>query len=492
MRARRRRVLSVLACLAVLSCASSAQGAAGLTTGFADGVFSSPDQATRGFWLQRATDARAGMIRVNVGWREIANAQPPADPTNPADPSYNFSAVDRAVQGAAAHGVNVVLTVYSAPAWAEGPGRPDLTTAPAGTWKPDPLALSSFLRALATRYSGGFDPDGPAPGVLLPAARAVQVWNEPNLSQYLTPQYAGAAAISPGQYRAMLNASYSAVKAVAPAMLVVTAGTAPYGDPPGGIRVRPVEFYRQLLCVQPAKKAKKKRKRRKSTRGRSKQGLVEVTGCPAPAKFDVLAHHPINTSGGPRRSAFNPDDASSADLDRIVRVLRAAERFGTVAPGPHPIWATEIWWASNPPNSAGAPIGVHARWIEEALYGLWKDGASVVINLLIRDSTGGPQIASNASQSGLFFADGQPKPAYTAFRFPFVTERIRNGLLRAWGKAPAGGKLVIQRRRRGRWVAVKKIQVRQGSVFIVKLRSPGKPKLRAAVGGSRSLAWRQR
>ena len=93
--------------------------------------------------------------------------------------------------------------------------------------------------------------------------------------------------------------------------------------------MRPVEFWRQALCASPAKKKKKHKKKRAR-----KRAVAKAAGCQA--KFDVLAHHPINTSGGPRRHAINSNDASSADLDRIARVLRAAERAGTVLPGPHP------------------------------------------------------------------------------------------------------------------------------------------------------------
>ena len=204
----------------------------------------------------------------------------------------------------------------------------------------------------------------------------------------------------------------------------------------------------------------------------------------------MLAHHPINTSGGPRRAAINPDDASSPDLDRIVRVLRGAEAVGTVLPGRHQVWADEFWWDSNPPNPAGTPLDRHARWIEEELFLLWQDGASVAMNYLIRDYPGVPQ-SLGFNHSGLFFADGRPKPAYTAFRFPFVTERLDKRRLRAWGKAPAAGKLVIQRRAKGRWVATKKIQVSQGSVFTAKLPLRGKQRLRAAVAGNQSLVWKQ-
>ena len=171
-------------------------------------------------------------------------------------------------------------------------------------------------------------------------------------------------------------------------------------------------FWRQALCATAGKKKHKKKRK-------GKRRPAKAAGCQA--NFDVLAHHPINTSGGPRRHAINSNDASSADLDRIARVLRAAERAGTVLPGRHPLWATEMWWDSDPPTSPGSPPGRQARWIEDALYQAWKDGASVVINLAIRDfTTSGLQ---GGTGSGIFFADGRPKPSYTAFRFPFVTDR---------------------------------------------------------------------
>jgi hypothetical protein len=266
---------------------------------------------------------------------------------------------------------------------------------------------------------------------------------------------------------------------------VVAAGAGPYGDPPPfdiGSRVRPVQFWQQLLCVHPVKvKAKKKKK------GAAKVRYVRTAGCPAPARFDLFGFHAINTSGGPLRSAINPNDASSADLDRVVRVLRGAERAGTVLPGRHPIWTTEMWF--DIANRTTVPLG---RWIPQALHLLWKEGASVVINWTIRDSaTGDVGLGAGPVRSGIFFADGRPKPAYTAFRFPFVTERIDKRTLLAWGKAPAAGKLVIQRRQRGRWVSARKLKVGQGAVFTAKLPLRGKQRLRAKVAGNQSLVWKQ-
>jgi hypothetical protein len=151
-----------------------------------------------------------------------------------------------------------------------------------------------------------------------------------------------------------------------------------------------------------------------------------------------------------------------------------------------------MWWDSNPPNSAGSPLGRQARWIEQAMYLAWKDGASAVINLEIRDSTSGPHDQRGGADSGIFFTDGRPKPSYTAFRFPFVTDRVNRRVIRAWGKAPAGGELVIQRKRGKRWLAVKRLGVRQGQVFLTKLRMSGRQRLRAVVAGNRSLSWSQR
>jgi hypothetical protein len=471
-------VLGLSAVLILLSGVGTAKAARGLVTGFADFSYGSGDPAVRGPLLDRTVGASAGMVRLTVGWRAVAPA-PPLDPADPGSATYQFAQIDAAVRDARARGLTVLLTVVGAPDWAEGGGRP--SGADPGTWNPSISALASFMRAVTARYSGGFDPDGLGPTAPLPAAHAIQVWNEPNLPEYLTPQPG-----SPDYYRQMLNASYAAVKAVNPRMLVVTAGTSPYGGPSTkGARVRPVAFARELLCLR-AVRSKKKGKPRKK---RSK--LVRAAGCTAPANFNVYAHHPINTSGPPTQHALNADDAASADLGRITRVLRAAERARTVSTGKHPIWATEIWWDSNPPNPAGAPLARQARWLEQSLYLAWRDGASVVINLLVQDTSGASTGLRDGSGSGIYVANGQPKPSAVAFRFPFVTDRLNKKVLRAWGKVPASGRLSIQRRVRRGWVTIRRLRIRQGSVFTAKLRVRGRGRFRASVSGIRSLVWNQ-
>ena len=481
------------ALFAALAFPASAPAARDLETGFTGlgPPYQSNDPAERAVWFDRTVEARAGMVRLALSWWRVAGVQRPADPMNPGSSSYNFSvvngALDGAVRDARARGLKVLLLVNTAPPWAEGAGRP--ASLRAGSWQPNPSDLADFVQALAARYSGNFDPDGAGPQPPLPAAQALQIWNEPNQDAFLAPQLQGRTIIGPDHYREMLNASYEAVKSVNPQMLVVTGGTSPFGDPlggpyPSGVRVRPVQWWQKLLCVKPAK-GKGKARKRKLTR------YVREQNCSGTPMFDVLAHQAINNTGsGPMQSALSRYDASTPDLGRVVRVLRAAERLGTVSGGRHPVWVTEFWWDSNPPNPAGSPLLTQARWIEQSLYLFWKAGADTAINFEIRDSTNFPDVRSGF-QSGVYFLDGRPKPSLTAFRFPFVTERIDKRTLRAWGKAPAGGELVIQRKVRGRWLAITKIKVSQGAVFVAKLRLRGKQRLRAAVAGNRSLVWRQ-
>jgi hypothetical protein len=236
--------------------------------------------------------------------------------------------------------------------------------------------------------------------------------------------------------------------------------------------MRPVAFWRGVFCLDARLDAKK---------------------CPALPRMDVLAHHPITTSGGPRSSAIHKDDIAMPDFDRLNRVLRAAERQGQVRPaGRHPVWATEFWWVTDPPSPHGASPAKQARWIEEAFYLLWKQGVTMAINVQIRDDPYDPNNPFNTLQSGLFFVDGTPKPSARSFRFPFVTERKSKRKVFAWGKAPADGTLQIEAKRGSEWKPIEQLEAQAGEVFTDRLRLKGSHQLRATVGGESSLAWRQK
>jgi hypothetical protein len=467
--------LALTAATALLATAAPAAHAArGLTVGFSSDPVLTAGTASATPWIGRAAAEQAGIVRVNVVWAQIAPVRRPRGfvAADPSSPGYTWAPIDTAVRDLSAHGLTVLLNVSTAPAWAEGPHRP--RSARAGTWRPDPAQFASFATAAALRYDGSY-PDPAQPGSSLPRVRYWQGWNEPNLDYYLSPQWTrtghGYAPASPAIYRALLNAFYSAVKAVKRSNFVVAAGTAPYGDGPGGQRIQPVAFDRGLFCLQGAV-------------------ALKPVQCPDPVHLDAVSHHPYAT-GGPLQPAFNPDDAAVPDIYKIARVLRAAERTGHVLPrGRKRLWVTEISWDSSPPDPHGVPIAEHARWLEQALYVLWSQGVDTVLWLQIVDSPPIPSYAASY-QAGLFYLNGRPKPAALAFRFPFVTKRLGAGRVQAWGRAPAAGELAIEQRAGAHWDVIRRVAVRARQVFVATLDLQGKSVLRAQLGGRTSLTWTQ-
>jgi hypothetical protein len=458
-------VLLLVVAATAFPASASAQS---LKLGFADSLFESPEASVRNEWLAHAVETGASIVRMNVRWASIAPKKPPQgfEATNPASPGYEWAALDGAVREATAHGLEVLFTVYRAPTWAEGEGLP--AGVPPGSWEPSPGAYGEFAEALARRYNGSF-PDPTNPSVAIPAVNYYEAWNEPNLAEYLTPQWRGSENRAATLYRVLLNSFYRAVKSAAPHAKVLAGALAPFGEEPGGARTRPVLFLRNLLCLN--------------------GDALRPVSCPEPAHFDILSHHPIAV-GEPTASAVSPLDATTPDLGRLTAVLEKAEQTHRALPaGKKPLWVTEFWYDSNPPDPHGVPLYKQARWYEQDLYLFWEQGARVAIALQLRDSPEGSSYASTY-QAGAYFLDGQPKPSQQAFRFPFVAQRSGRRSVTVWGIPPRSGQLRIQTRHEGRWVTIGKSPVRHaGAPFSLSLSLGGGPTLRAVLGSEVSLPW---
>ncbi|HEU4658594.1 MAG TPA: hypothetical protein VFR97_13785 [Capillimicrobium sp.] len=460
------RGATVLTCLVVVSAGAASEAAASRTldTGYLDPSFMRPETDPAA-WLARAAQSGADIVRIAPRWSALAPTQP-ADAADPSDPAYDFGLLDAAVRSAAANHLRVLLTVTGAPRWAEGGNRP--AQAAPGSWRPDPVAFGELARALARRYSGEY-PDPNAPGSALPGVHAYQGWNEPNLSLYLAPQWTRRHGrlepASPSLYRELLNSFYRGIRSVTDDALVVAAGTAPYGDPaPGGDRMPPARFIRELLCFRNAQ--------------------LDASRCAEPARLDVLDHHPYSV-GKPTRAALNPDDVSIPDLAKLVRPLRRAERLGHVLPaGPKELWATEVSWDTDPPDPDGISLGRQARWLAETFRLLWRQGASTVMWFRVGDERPDPSY-DTTYQSGTYFADGRAKPSARAFAFPFVAQQVGQRT-RLWGVAPSAGRLVVELRRHGTWHGVASLRVRERQVFQVSTRRRDGP-YRARVASYVSL-----
>jgi hypothetical protein len=457
-------LLGVLAAVLVIFSAP-AVASTPLETGIiAGGPFYGRD-ANLAFERTRGTGSTA--VRLDVSWREVAPVAPPGfDATNPADPAYNWFDLDRLVQLAALHGLTPIVTISGAPDWAErtSGGR-------RGTNSPDPVELGRFARAAALRYSGTFGG--------LPRVPDWEVWNEANASFFLSPQNVNNPAASADLYRRMVNEFAAGVHSVHADNVVVAGGLFPFVlGRQNAQAIGPMPFMRELLCM--------------NTDSRPRHN------CGPPVHFDAWSHHPY-TSGGPTHKAGNADSVSIGDLPRMRRLLSAAVRAGRVVHnGPVRFWVTEFSWDSSPPDPNGVPNRLLGRWVAEALYRMWRSGVSLVTWFQLRDDLSNGAADNQVFQSGLYFrcsaglACDSPKPAFTAFRFPFVA--FRSGKrVQLWGRIPAGraGKVTIQQRSTSRkWRRVAKLRSNGNGIFSRRLKTRRRGAFRAVLpGGEKSLSF---
>jgi hypothetical protein len=451
----------------------------GMMRGVSDGALMlSPDASVRALAMTRVRALGGSVARIPVDWRNLVPAAPPAgfQARDPASPAYRFALLDAAVLSATAAGLEPLLVVSHAPAFAEA--SPRWPYAYLGSWAPSSAALADFAAALARRYDGSF-PDPVRPGGVLPRVRLLQAWNEPNLARYLEPQWVVSGgrwqAFSPRLYRQMLNAFYAAVKSVEPSDTVVAAGIAPEGEPAGVGAMAPIAFFEALLCLG---------------------GPVHAR-CPDRPHFDALAFHPL--------SVFNPDvpavsslDVAISDLGKITNLLARAEHLHTVLPaGPHPLWVTELNWESSPPTSKGVPAALQAAWVSRALHRLWVAGVSVVDWQFLVDPFGGAQLALPDGSldryprpAGLYAPgpDGdtllaRPKPFLRGFTLPFDPLRVSGRQVRVWAllmhaRQPA---LLQRQGHGGRWRTVFRLRADSYGVLnrLVRMTGPARLRLRA-------------
>jgi hypothetical protein len=483
LRPRRTLACAVLAVALAVAVAAPA-GAQPLRTAVADAVafYGPADQVREAFAHVRA--AGSSFVRIYVNWASIAPATKPAgfDPRNPADPNYRFATTDLQVTLARQEGLEPILSVNAAPPWAERGRKGTQIQYPVeepGAVNPDPVAYGDFAAALATRYGGGFGG--------LPRVRYFQAWNEPNLYEFLDPQYtdppAGGSAHgvvstrgvpqSVAIYRDLVNAFGHAVHAVHRDDKVIAGGLAPFRDPLQYEQAAPpLPFMRALLCLTPANRP--------------------IARCPK-LDFDIWSHHPY-TDGSPEHKALVRGDVSIPELPQMRRVLTAAARAGKISAGQRvDFWVTEIGWDSKPPSRGGVPLALHARFVSDGLYRIWQAGVSLVTWYEIHDDP------TTRVVSGLFFACPRgpscdtPKPAFTAFRFPFVAYRQRGGVL-VWGRTPWGtpGRVIVEQQVRRRWRRLATLGTDRYGIFNRTLRGRfggGDLRARLARGGSASVPF---
>jgi hypothetical protein len=326
--------------------------------------------------FQYLQELRPQVLRLNLNWHQVAPTRP-ADPTNPLDPAYNWSAYDQAIQRASSIGTEMLLHLIGTPPWANG-GR---VPAYAPTSMSD---LYAFAVAAARRYSGLPQWGG------LPAVVRWAAWNEPNLATYLRPTWRRIRGrlqpVGARTYARICNNVVRAVHAAAaevPRPVKVACGvTAPYAK--GGSGISPIRFLREL------KRAK--------------------------AKFDVYAHHPYSRHPSISPSTIPPNRLKTVSLGNIGDLMRELTRLY----GKKRLWITEYGYQTKPPDRLlGVTWSRQAAWMRQA-HTIVRRHRRIDLFLwfLVQDEPdkNGAAFGYDGWQSGLVDLNGVRKRAFFTFQ----------------------------------------------------------------------------
>jgi hypothetical protein len=185
--------------------------------------------------------------------------------------------------------------------------------------------------------------------------------------------------------------------------------------------------------------------------------------------------------------AAHAGDVSVAELPAMKSVLDAAVRAGHISSGAGVrFWVTEFSWDSSPPDPGGVPAALEGRWVSEALYRMWSAGVSLVTWFTLRDQP----FATSPYQSGLYYrgatlARDRPKPALTAFRFPFVVFPL-SGRVSVWGRTPgsAAGRVLVEQHNASGWRRVAVLEANAVGIFSARLRTTSRGPLRAVLSSA--------
>ena len=288
--------------------------------------------------------ANATIVRTLVEWRSVAPKRP-ASAANAFDPSYRFADLDEFVRNAQQRGMEVLMTIWGTPKWANGGKGP--------AYLPTKMAdFQNFARAVATRYNGrraGY-----------PFVRFYGIWNESNLGNFLAPQFNSKGKIvSPAAYAKLAAAGYAGIKAGSPKALVAIGETSSNG------------------------KDKPKKGSTDSTTPGTFAKLVAQAN--KKLKFDAWAQHPypVPVNQGPAQKVRYPNVAFSTmkqfekDLDKW---------FGRKN---IPIWITEYGNETKPGEPKGVTEAQQAAYVPQAIAFAKKDPRiPMFVWFVFRDSAG--------------------------------------------------------------------------------------------------------
>jgi hypothetical protein len=305
----------------------------------------------------------ATMLRTWAYWPYIA-PQEPTDATDSDDPAYRFNDLDEFVRQAQIHGQEVLITLWGTPGWANGDKGPNRLPTNVGTFQ-------QFAFAVAHRYNGR------RPG--FPYVRFYSIWNEPNLGQFLAPQFSGKKDVGPQLYTKIYRAGYAGVKAGSPQAFVGVGETSPRGHDKhvNGIQDSnsPGHFAQLVAQQKPA------------------------------IRFDAWAHHPYVPLGVAPLAPARYPNVTLSNLGLFETNLRTYFKRKSV-----PIWITEYAHETRPDEPKGVTYAQQASYAKIALATAAKlPDVQMFVWFVLRDDP------TSTWQSGFIRANGALKPGFSTF-----------------------------------------------------------------------------
>jgi Cellulase (glycosyl hydrolase family 5) len=371
--------VSVVALAAVAAVATPASYAAQrMWVGFHDDPsfrWSSERQAL----VAKSAETNATIMRLLVQWNVVAKTRP-SNAADPFDAAYNFDDIDEAVLAAQENDQEVILTISGTPSWANGGKSPNVM----------PTRLSdftAFARAIASRYSGR--------SAGYPFVRFWAIWNEPNLQQFLTPQFdKRGRSVAPANYAKLAAAGYAGVKAGNPQAKIAIGETSARGsDKANGLRPThsPGRFAELVAKANPR------------------------------LKFDAWGEHPYPfVPSLPPTAKVKWPNVSLSSLPQLEDSLKKLFKRKSV-----PIWVTEYGHQTKPPDALGVSYATQARYMQQAMSIVaGYPFVDMFIWFVFQDDPGQPW------DSGIYTRTGAPKdPSPARFTASARPLDARDGLI---------------------------------------------------------------
>jgi len=353
-----RVLLAAGALVCALGAAAPAQAAAAPTAAVqAHLLWSRYNAADRERLLDRAKEAGAGMVRVDIGWASLEQG---------GKGNYNawyLGKMDHVVTEAEKRGIKVLFTFWETPCWASTAPE-SLKQGCAGTWwnrgvqRYAPANPADFADALA--FSVGRYGDRVA---------AWELWNEPNHPTYFK------AADQVSAYAAIVKAAYPVAKAAHPGATIIA----------GSLADADFEFTRALLDAG-------------------------VGGY-----FDAWSVHPYSEDRSPLHPGI-PGWTKKSFAAGVPAVRDTLLRRGE----DKPIWLTEFGWSTCTVRGARAYENcvdpeTQAAWLGLALAHM-RTWTYVPVGVAFGLEDTSTDLGDRVENYGLLRVDGSPKPAFAAFR----------------------------------------------------------------------------